>query len=1778
MLGAVQVVEMPPKEATKVLAERLAKRKGILALRDNIEKFVSKFNGELDMCQVSVRLDSLDQLKNDFLDVQNNIEKLDEPNNLDANIAQRVDFEQRYCDIKGFLLSKRPVDLNQTLEMSTMSHSHSHNFHLRLPKIELPQFDGDYSRWLSFRDTFVSMIHANSDIPTVAKLQYLLQSLGPTAKKPYESVDIKADNYFTTWSAILKRYDDKRHLKRQLFRGLYDLPAVPEECASAIHNLADDFQRHVKALEKLDELVQHWDTPLVNMLSYKLDQATLRAWEEKNSEKADVKYDDMIEFLYQRVRVLEASGSESKQSASAKVAGSSSKQSRPRFVANAASSSSSNGSCLLGCSENHHLRRCPVFLGKDVQQRRDLVAQKRLCWNCLSAGHPARKCGSKFSCQTCKQKHHSLVHVSSPTRVSSTPAVTSVTIDQPSNTASANAAPVGSSSTTPQVSMAVQTACNTVLLETVVVNVVDDHGKKHKARALLDSASMSNFMSGQLAKNLYNRPIKVDVAVAGIGVSTQRVRSAITAAIESRNTTFSTKLEFLILRQPSAELPTVPIDVSTWKLPDIVLADQRFNVPEPIDLVIGSESFWELHTGRKISLGAGLPWVVETHFGWAVSGTASAETTCIPRICQLSAVNDRLEAAIQRFWEVETIPEGPAHSVDENRCEEFFAKTTTRDATGRYVVRLPLTDNPEIVLGDSKTIAERRFLGLERRLDRDPATKEAYHKFMHEYLSLGHMELVDGPVDYRRPHCYLPHHPVFKQSSTTTKVRVVFDASCKTSSGYSVNEKMLVGPVVQPDLLSTLLKFRFQAVALVADVEKMYRQVLVHPDDRPLQRIVWRFNPTDPISTYELRTVTYGTASAPFLATRTLAQIAQDNKELHPDAAEAVARDFYVDDLISGAPDVETAIKLRREISTMLAAAGFPLKKWASNAPEVLRDIPPEDLALLPVYDLQDGQTVTTLGIVWDPQTDTLCFRVQLPPPASVLSKRKVMSYIAQIWDPFGLVGPTTLKAKLFMQRLWALKHKGEACAWDTPLPLKIQLEWKEFHMLLHMLSQVKVPRFVSTPGATIQLHFFSDASEKAYGACCYVRAAAANGVTTRLLSSKSKVASLSSHDSINKLELNGGRLSTQLYKKVKKALNLSDAVPVFFWTDSLTVLHWLNSLPSRWKTYVANRVSQIQLCTSRHVWGHVPGVDNPADYISRGLSPLELLDCLCWWFGPLWLKQNPDYWPKTVLTAADASAVTKEERKVPIVAMTTVEADFSNRVFSLTSSFPKLRRDIAFCQRFLSKLRERSVQRRDAPEQYAPLTVGKVTTPLSVTPLSTHELQHAEFSLVRLAQQEHYAEEISDLSGGERVSKSSPLKWLNPFVDENRILRVGGRLRNAKLTHESKHPIVLSARHPLTALLASYFHEKLLHAGPALMLATLRQKYWILGGRNLVKSVYHRCHTCFRSKPTLVIQSIADLPASRVAPTRPFSVCGVDYCGPFYIKSPVRNRAPTKVYVAIFVCFSTKAVHIELVSDLSTPAFIAALRRLVARRGQVVELNSDNATAFKGAANALHRVYQMLKVEQVDRNEIFTWCAENGIRWKFIPPRAPHFGGLWEAAVKSAKTHLLKTMGTTSANYEDMLTLLAQIEMCLNSRPLTPMPDDPADAEVLTPGHFLVGSNLQAVPEMDLKEIPDNRLNNWELTQKRVQQIWARWYPEYLQQLQSRATKGCNPPVAVEVGRVVIIKEDNVPPASWPLGKIVKLHPGKDGIVRVVTLKTAAAKEVVRAVARIALLPTPSQ
>lgn len=269
----------------------------------------------------------------------------------------------------------------------------------------------------------------------------------------------------------------------------------------------------------------------------------------------------------------------------------------------------------------------------------------------------------------------------------------------------------------------------------------------------------------------------------------------------------------------------------------------------------------------------------------------------------------------------------------------------------------------------------------------------------------------------------------------------------------------------------------------------MYRQVLHHRGDLPYLRVRYRRNPYEPIAIFELQTVTYGTASAPYLATKTLQQIAEDHRELYPAAVDAVVEDFYVDDILSGAADVESAIILRQQVSAMLGSAGFTLKKWASNSQAVLQDVPPGDLAIQPLHDLQDEQTISTLGLLWDPKADNLRFKIEIPLPSATLTKRKVLSYIAQIFDPLGLLGPVTTKAKLFMQRLWSLKRDGISCEWDSPLPEKLQSEWKQFHTTLHILGEVCAPRLVLSSGAVnIQLHFFADASTVAYGACCYLR------------------------------------------------------------------------------------------------------------------------------------------------------------------------------------------------------------------------------------------------------------------------------------------------------------------------------------------------------------------------------------------------------------------------------------------------------------------------------------------------------------------------------------------------------------------------------------------------------------------------------------------------------------------------------------------------------------------
>ncbi|XP_055542811.1 uncharacterized protein LOC129728398 [Wyeomyia smithii] len=338
-----------------------------------------------------------------------------------------------------------------------------------------------------------------------------------------------------------------------------------------------------------------------------------------------------------------------------------------------------------------------------------------------------------------------------------------------------------------------------VLLATAVIVIKDDSGSRIQARALLDSGSESNFISTRLSQRLQVVRDKVDISVSGIGQGSTKVKQQIWALIRSRVSDFSRLMSFLVLPKVTANLPTVTVDTIGWPIPQgFQLADPAFGVSKGIDIVLGIESFFEF-------LARAAKWLLVNNYQRYTN-----------------RLSDHLEELVTRFWACEEIESNCNLSPEEKRCEDLFAHSVKRAADGRYIVSLPKHEDIMSKLGDSRGIAYRRLWGTERRLARDEDLRKQYGSFMEEYLRLGHMRKVNNTTQETVKRCYLPHHPVIKEASTTTKVRVVFDASCKTSSGVSLNDVLLTGPSIQDDLRIIILRCRTKQIMLVADVEKCF--------------------------------------------------------------------------------------------------------------------------------------------------------------------------------------------------------------------------------------------------------------------------------------------------------------------------------------------------------------------------------------------------------------------------------------------------------------------------------------------------------------------------------------------------------------------------------------------------------------------------------------------------------------------------------------------------------------------------------------------------------------------------------------------------------------------------------------------------------------------------------------------------------------------------------------------------------------------------------------------
>lgn len=663
-----------------------------------------------------------------------------------------------------------------------------------------------------------------------------------------------------------------------------------------------------------------------------------------------------------------------------------------------------------------------------------------------------------------------------------------------------------------------------------------------------------------------------------------------------------------------------------------------------------------------------------------------------------------------------------------------------------------------------------------------------------------------------------------------------------------------------------------------------------------------------------------------------------------------------------------------------------------------MKNIPEEDREKQTTFSIYEPKMSKALGINWDTKNDYFCFTINLN-FSEPITKSGLLSDASKLFDPLGWLSATTVLAKIIFQKLWKIKLD-----WKEFVPDEVQREWILFRNNLKTLEEIKIPRWIgySPNNSTVDLHAFSDASKVAYAVVVYVRVTTISGeIFVNLLQAKTKVVPLKG-ETIPRLELSAANLMAKLVSKIKASVDFNIG-NIVYWTDSTIVLAWLKNKSTRLEVYVANRVANIQRLSNVHDWRYVPTKDNPADWASRGLMPEQLIHHDLWWKGPPWLKNESYTWPTSPTEILHEEITTN---KVAVLSTITTELSYPE----ITQQFSKLStlvRVTSYILRFYNNIK--SKQNRE---------VGF---------LKTHELKNSLNLLIKITQAVSFHEEIKLLRLENRVSNQSNILKFSPFLDEMGILRVGGRLSNSTIPYNTKHPILLSKQNPLSFLIFLDAHIKTFHGSLQLMQSYVSRNYWIVSARNIAKRVQHKCTVCFKYKAESCQQLMGNLPSVRLQPTRAFKHSGLDYAGPINIKtSSLRTASTSKGYICLFICMCTKALHLEAVTSLNVDAFLAAFPRFTARRGLCTDLYSDCGTNFVGANKELQVLYQRNKSSLPEH--LAETLANQGTTWHFIPPASPHFGGLWEAGVKSTKHHLRRIMKDRILTYEELSTLLAQI------------------------------------------------------------------------------------------------------------------------------------------------------
>lgn len=1371
--------------------------------------------------------------------------------------------------------------------------------------------------------------------------------------------------------------------------------------------------------------------------------------------------------------------------------------------------------CKVCEKDAHTVEQCTSFKNMSTSERWKVVMSKGICGRCLGY-HKFFKCPEKTkSCleDGCQRNHHKMLHK------------------------------LNSTATNVHVSTNMQHHQMSQKVYFRIIPVTLHNGTKSiPTYAFLDEGSSVTLIDAKFANDLkltgpsrelcltWTKDVQrveensrcVSVKISGKGTRKFQMNDIYTVT----NLKLPTQtISIAVSENENSHLLGIPIPINESCRPMILIGQNHYQLAIPLEIRQGK---WPE------------PVAARTRLGWSLYGKSAdmnEENFSVNlHECGCKDTSNELNDLVKGFSSLdtfgtrnETVPES-----EENKRAMSILEKVQFDGVS-YTTGL-LWRKDEMVLPESRKMAKRRLECFERKLMKDDNLRQRIDVKFNEYLTKGYARKLSP--DEIKPAMNTWYLPVFcvTNPNKPEKVRLVWDAAA-TSNGMCLNDALMKGPDQLMMLPHVLYKFREGQIGVSADVAEMFHQIKVKNSDQEAQRFLWRnCNTNIEPQEYIMQVQTFGANCSPSVSQYVKNLNSDRFIQQYPRASRAVKENFYVDDYLDSFSTIEEAKEISEQVRFINASGGFQLKDWQSNSRILVDTMQGQPQYSIKEIHEKESQISKVLGMQWCVSSDAFTFRINYSKISNEIlndirppTKREVLRVLMCVFDPLGLISSYLILGKILLHDIWS-----SGIEWDEHVKHPEREKWNNWLKLMTQIEQLMIPRCYTMNAAikSRQIHMFVDASEQAFAAVCYVRSESEHGVEVRQVGAKTRIAP-NKPLSIPRLELMAAVMGSRFLGSVIEGHRIKFDQR-FMWTDSKTVLCWINSNARNYKQFVGLRIGEILDLTEQAEWRWVSSKNNVADEATkRTLNPQFISDSR-WYNGPGFLYESPSYWnEKKEFT----TVLPQDEFRIQIHVVGDNEKLIPKTPdVGRFSSWHKLVRTQATIVRFAKNLK-----------------ASASAIPRDISPLQADELDLAKNILWRKMQWDCFQTEVIQFHDNRNmeVDKSNELYKYTPFMDDQGVLRMRGRISNIEgVSYDTKYPVIMGKNHRITTLIIEAMHRKFLHRNHEIVISELRNLYVIPHLRRQLQKIRTTCYFCKNRNVKPIPPLMGQLPKSRLSPfIRPFSFVGVDCFGPMEV---VNGRKIEKRWGVLYTCLTVRAIHIEIANSLSADSFIMSLKRFMIRRGTPIKITCDNGTNFRGGSQELAR--ELKNIDPIRLQNEFS-----NIKWEFNPPGAPHFGGAWERMIQCVKSNLVEVLMHRRKPSDELLhTVLIECEGIVNTRPLTHIPLDDAEDEPLTPNHFLVGSSNGTKPLADLRDVDENKLfkKMWITAEQITKRFWRKWMREYLPTL-ARRTKWFSKPEPIRVGDIVVIAEESQPVRYWPKGKIIEVYEGSDGQVRSAKVKT---------------------